>query len=261
MKYLFFLLSSISIYAQNIVSGNVFSEQGYILQNVLVVNMRTNMQTTSNTEGFFSIEASLNDELRFVKDNYERTSHKVFNKDFSTLFSITLIQKSTEIEEVELAFRPTGDINKDINFNSSKKVAKLNKDIAEYVKKPVEEIQPKNKIISSFAPRDPYEGQLNLFSINLIEGSSKGIVSLLLNDDFTKIKNKPTFSEIKDFHKKIKDAFYGEYYIKQGLDEVDFEAYIFFLDNNYQFSENYFANFDSLKIEQLLKILLRKFIK
>lgn len=261
MKYLFFLLSSISLHAQNIISGNIFSEQGYILQNVLVVNMRTNRQTSSNTEGFFSIEASANDELRFVKDNYERTSHKVFNKDFSNLFSITLIHKPTEIEEVKLAFSPTGNINKDMNFNSSKKVAKLNKDIAEYVKKPMVEIQPKSKIISSFASKDPYEGQLNLFSINLIEGSSNGIVGLLLNDDFTKNKRKPTFSEIKDFHKKVKDTFYGEYYIKQGLNEADFDAYIFFLDNNYQFSENYFANFDLLKIEQLLKILLKKFIK
>ncbi|SEN10943.1 hypothetical protein SAMN05421856_1173 [Chryseobacterium taichungense] len=67
MKYLFFLFFSVSMFSQNIVTGKTFSEQGYILKNVLIININTNEKTTSNNEGFFSIKANINDELRFVK--------------------------------------------------------------------------------------------------------------------------------------------------------------------------------------------------
>ncbi|STA63135.1 MULTISPECIES: hypothetical protein [Chryseobacterium] len=56
MKYLFFLFFSVSMFSQNIVTGKTFSEQGYILKNVLIININTNEKTTSNNEGFFSIK-------------------------------------------------------------------------------------------------------------------------------------------------------------------------------------------------------------
>lgn len=64
MKYLFFLFFSVSMFSQNIVTGKTFSEQGYILKNVLIININTNEKTTSNNEGFFSIKAVL---LQLIK--------------------------------------------------------------------------------------------------------------------------------------------------------------------------------------------------
>lgn len=258
MKYLFFLLLSISIYAQNIVSGNTVSEQGYILQNVLVINMRTNKQSTSNNEGFFSIQANINDELRFVKDNYERGSKKVFNQDFSNLISITLIQKPTEIEEVKLAFNPTGDINKDMNFKTSRKNKLLNDEIQDYIKTHPEEKKDQKVVTPTFGVPDMYQGQVNILSIGT--NGSGGIVGLIAKEIFKKDKRKPNFSEIQDFHKKIKESFYGDYFTKQGMDEFEFESYLIYLDNKYKFSEKYFNNFDTFDIEKKLKNLLQDYI-
>lgn len=262
MKFLIFIFISTISYAQNIVSGNVVSEYHTVLSNVVVVNIGTDKKVLTDNEGSFKIEANVNDELRFIKENYERGSKVVHNNDFLTPMSIQLVRVPIEIEEVNVITKPTGNLGRDSkNHNSSEKVLALNNEVKEYVKKPVIEIQPKNEIPSSFAPRNPYEGQLNLFSIDLLGGSLKGVTGLLINEGSEKNIRKPNFSEIQNFHKKVKEAFYGDYYIKRGLNEADFDAYIVYLDDKYKFSENYFSNFDSSKIEQILKILLKEFIK
>lgn len=260
MKYLFFLFSSSLIYTQSIVSGNVLSENGFAIQNVLVVNIKTGNKIFTNNKGNFKIEANINDELRFIKENYERVSKVIYNNDVLYPMSIQLIKVPVEIEEVNITPKLTGNLEKDSkNHSLYEKTIALNDDIRQYVKKPMTEIQPKNNIPSSFAPRDPYAGQLNLLSIS-IGGASGGLIGLLLNEGIKKNKIKPNFSEIQNFHKKVKETFYGDYYIKQGLNESDFDAYIVYLDNKYMFSDNYFNNFDSSEIEKILKNSLKEFI-
>lgn len=246
--------------AQTYVSGNVVSEYHTVLNNVMVVNIRTDKKVFTGNEGSFKIEANVNDELRFIKENYERGSEIIKNSDFLTPLSIQLVRVPIEIEEVDIATKLTGNLAKDSkSHNPSEKVVTLNNEIKEYIKKPITEIQPKNNIPSSFAFRDPYAGQLNLLSIS-IGGKSGGLIGLLLNESVKKNKMKPNFSDIQNFHKKIKENFYGDYYIKRGLNESDFDKYIFYLDNKYKFSENYFSNFDSSKIEEILKNSLKEFI-
>ncbi|REC62957.1 hypothetical protein DRF65_06895 [Chryseobacterium pennae] len=259
MRFIFFLLFSTFSYAQSSVSGNTVSEQGYIIQKVLVINVRTNEQKFSDTKGFFNIKANINDELRFVKENYERSSRKIFSQDFSNLISVTLIQKPTEIEEVTLAFNSSGDIKKDMNFNSSKKTAKLNNDISEYLKKPMAETQPKNNIPSSFAPRNPYEGQLNLLSISS-GGTSGGLVGFLLKQSIKK-NVKPTYAQIQEFYKKIKNSLYGDYFVNNGLNEFEFEEYVIHIDRKYNLSEKYWNNFKKNEIDNLLKKSIKDYLK
>ncbi|UZT99093.1 hypothetical protein ODZ84_05870 [Chryseobacterium fluminis] len=67
------------------------------------------------------------------------------------------------------------------------------------------ETQPKNNIPSSFAPRNPYEGQLNLLSISS-GGASGGLVDFLLKQSIKKT-TKPTYAQIQEFYKKIKTLF------------------------------------------------------
>lgn len=260
MKYLFFLLLSISIYAQNIVSGTVVSENNFVLQNVMIVNIKTGNKVFSDNEGRFNIVAKKNDELRFIKGNFERGSKIVQNNDFITPLSIQLVRIPIEIEEVKIVNRPSGDLGKDSkNYNTSEKVVALNKDIRQYLKTPLAESPSKNNIPSSFAPKDPYAGQLNLLSVG-IGGSSIGVIGLVVKELFEKRKLKPNFLEIQNFHKKVKDTFYGSYYIKRGLNESDFDRYIIYLDDKYKFSENHFSNFDSAQIEKMLKKSLKEFI-
>ncbi len=58
--------------AQIYVSGNVVSEYHTLLSNVMIVNIRTDKKVLTDSEGDFKIEANVNDELRFIKENYER---------------------------------------------------------------------------------------------------------------------------------------------------------------------------------------------
>lgn len=186
MKYFIFLFFNIFLYAQNIVSGHVQSESNFILQDVMVVNVNKGNKGFTNNEGIFKIEADINDELRFLKENFERQSKVIQNKDFITPISIQLVRVPIEIEEVEVVAKLTGNLEKDSKiFSPSEKVVTLNNEIREYVKKPMLEVQPKNSIPSSFAPKDPYEGQVNLLSVS-IGGDSGGVIGLLLKQGVKK---------------------------------------------------------------------------
>ena len=260
MKYLVFLFFSTFIYAQNIVSGNVLSENGFVLQNALVVNMKTGNKTFTNNEGGYKIEANLNDELQFIKENFEKGSKIIQNKDFSTPLSVQLARVPIEIEEVNVVARLTGDLGKDSkNHNSSEKVIALNNNIKEYIKVPLKEVQPKNSIPSSFAPRDPYAGQMKLLSIT-IRDSPGEIIESPAKEFFKKNKPKPSFSEIQNFYKKIKQTFYWKYFEDYGVDEFEFESYIIFLDKKYKLVEKYINNFNNFEIEKLLKNSVREYI-
>lgn len=185
--------------AQNYVSGNVVSENYIVLRNVLIVNVKTDKKVLTNNEGSFKIEANANDELRFIKENYERGSKVIKNSDFQTPLSIQLVQVPIEIEKVEITTKLTGNLIKDSkSHNPSEKVVTLNNEIKEYIKNPMTEIQPKNNIPSSFAPRDLYAGQINLLRISIMGGSSSGLVKLLIDEAVKKDKRKPNFSKIQN---------------------------------------------------------------
>jgi hypothetical protein len=125
MKYLFLIFSSITIYSQNIISGRVLSDNGFVVYNVEIVNMRNGSKALSNDEGYFKIEARTNDELRFLKENFERGSKVIQNYDFLTTLSIQLVRVPIQIEEVKVAMKPTGNLGKDasrIKIDHSKEI-------------------------------------------------------------------------------------------------------------------------------------------
>ncbi|SIT96133.1 hypothetical protein SAMN05660493_00805 [Epilithonimonas bovis DSM 19482] len=115
LKYLLFFFFNTIMYAQNFLSGNVLSEGGFVLQNVTIVNMKNGNKTFTNNEGYFKIEAQKNDELRFIKENFERESKVIQNVDFLIPMFIKLDRIPIEIEEVKVVIKPTGDLNKDVN--------------------------------------------------------------------------------------------------------------------------------------------------
>lgn len=259
MKYLFFVFFSAIFHAQGIVSGNVFSEQGGVLPRIFIINLETNEQIISNNDGSFSIKAHINDELRFIKENYERHSKRISSQDFYNPLSITLIQIPIEIEEVKLGFNSTGNIKRDMNFNISRKNKLLNDEIQNYIKTHPEEKKDPKIGSSTFGAPDMYQGQVNILSVGA--GASGGVLGLVAKALLKKDKHKPNFSEIQEFHRKVKESFYGSYFIKKGINEFEFESYIIYLDNNYKFSERYFNNFDTFEIEKKLKSLLEDYIK
>lgn len=132
-KYLFFLIFVFPLKffnSQNLVSGQIFNDSKVALSGVLVVNINTNEKTGSDQNGYFSIRAKENDELRFVRLNYERASTIIKSENFYIPIRILMVYDAELIETVDVSFLPSGDLGKDSSqLNKVDKVAQLEKNI------------------------------------------------------------------------------------------------------------------------------------
>ncbi len=104
------------------------------MPDVIVINIRTDERATTNKEGHFMILAKLGDELRFVKNGYERMNKRISSENISSPLNITLIRSLATIEEVEVKKGLTGDLKIDSKTVSTpQKVQKLRNDIDRYI--------------------------------------------------------------------------------------------------------------------------------
>lgn len=106
----FFFCIVTHFFCQQKVSGRTMSDNDMVLAAVLVVNMTTDKKVYSNSSGEFSIEASENDEIRFVKKGYERVSKKVYSTEVP--INAVLERIPEEIEEVEIVSANGSKIDK-----------------------------------------------------------------------------------------------------------------------------------------------------
>lgn len=129
--FLLLVLSfSTTLFSQK-VSGTVSDEDQNPIPVVLVFNMKTEQKTYTNINGEFIIDASANDELRFIRQGFERSFKVLTSQDFYTPFSIIIFRTVQEIEEVKVpAVRLTGDLNQDSrNLTKFDKVANLQREL------------------------------------------------------------------------------------------------------------------------------------
>ncbi len=158
LKLLFFLTSFffIHLHAQNYIFGKVISEDNAEIQEVTVINIRTDERGVTNRDGHFMVSGRAGDELRFVKAGYERIVRKVSKENIESPLNITLARATILIPEVEIKQGLTGDLKIDTkNLNRPKKVDKLIKDMDRYIAqksdprilaaKPGEFVQPKGQ--------------------------------------------------------------------------------------------------------------------
>lgn len=123
----FFFCITAHLFCQQKVSGKTMSENDMVIASVLIVNISNDKKVYSNSSGEFSIEASQNDEIRFVKKGYERVSKKV--SSLRIPMDVILVRIPEEIEEVEVV-SISGNLSKDSkNLTKVDKVAQLKKDI------------------------------------------------------------------------------------------------------------------------------------
>lgn len=140
--FVFLIFSLTHFSAQNYIFGDVSNESGQKISSVLIVNMKTQQKTLSSSDGYFSIMANVGDELRFVRQNYERVSLKVGTNNSTSFLNVTMVNIPIEIEELDLGFRPSGDLAKDSKrLNKIDKIAQLQSDIG--LPKPVD--KPREK--------------------------------------------------------------------------------------------------------------------
>ena len=111
-NFIFFILiiPLLKIYSQNAVSGNVYNENQVPLSGVLVVNIDNDLKSITDENGHFVINANAGNELRFVRQNYERASAIVSSNSYFFRINITMIFAPTDIEEVKLNPKLSGDL-------------------------------------------------------------------------------------------------------------------------------------------------------
>lgn len=133
--FIVFLFAFALVQAQEYVFGKITNESNSEIQDVTVLNVRTDERTATNRDGHFMILARLGDELRFVYSGYQRKSVRVSQENFKTAINIVLPKEEIAIEEVTIAKRLTGDLKIDSKtFGKSTKVKKLEADLNQYMK-------------------------------------------------------------------------------------------------------------------------------
>lgn len=107
---LFFVFLFNTLFSQQTVTGRITDNDGESISSVIVINMSTDKKIYSNAEGMFAIEAFPNDELRFVKEGFNRGSKRVLTNGINSELLITLIPIPKDVGEVKVVRKPTGDL-------------------------------------------------------------------------------------------------------------------------------------------------------
>ncbi len=259
--FLFFGFAALS--AQQYVIGKVISEFGNQLPFVTVLNVQTDTQVQTDQEGNFIIPAQPKQELRFVKKGYDRVTKMVTSEDFSKNLAVTLTKLAIEIAEVEITFKPTGNLKKDSKkFDENPKIAQLNANMNNYMRtKPTETFSTlKTPSTISFGPNYS-AGQVNLFSVGNGGGGIIGGIYGIVKKSVGPKKTKANFSEQQAFYRRVKEEVNMDYFIEYGLEEHQLDAFIIYADRTYQLAKNFRKDFDAVKILGFLRAAFQEYIK
>ncbi|MGG5208797.1 hypothetical protein ACQWU4_07595 [Chryseobacterium sp. MIQD13] len=247
------------------VSAEVFSQQkitGIITDNskrninpVLVINVSSQKSTLSDTSGNFTIEASENDELRFVKEEYYRVDKKLKKEDFDSPLMITLDKMEIEIPEVKIAYRPTGNLERDNkHLNESRKVTSLRSELDEYMKSPLNEPLPDNTLSKTFSGQDYKAGQVDVL------GVFNAAVGLFKKATEPKI-TKADYTETQDFLKRVKEEIDLGFLKKYGMDEEQIDHFLVYANDTRTMAKKYRKNFKADIVEYELKVAFAEYRK
>ena len=261
-KFLFFtfLFAFGFISAQQYVIGKVTTEADTKVPGVIVFNVHTEEMAKTDGDGNFIIKATTADELRFIKNNFERVAVKVKPDDFSKPLNISIQLRAQLIEEVEIAFKPTGNLRKDVRaLDRPKKVEDLNNDLAKWMQLEPTMAYPSNKMPSTLVlGPDMKSGQISLFSSG--GGGLLGAVIKSISKAAQPAKTTADYAETQAFYKRVKENIDLDYFYKHGIDEYQFEMLLAFVDGKYELAKNFRSNFNKTAIEFYLKKELKDFM-
>jgi len=190
------LFISYFIFSQ-LIRGKIISDSVSVNQ-VLVINIKSQEKTYSDFQGQFFIDANLGDEIRFLKDGYERKIITVKNQN-DLLIHINKL--AIEIEEVEVRKKLSGDLRQDSKlFDENKKKITLNNDLKVYFKAP-----------SSEELLKPKHGEF-------VQPVGGGI-------SFGKIDDKWTLTDLIEW---IRENFKDDYFISMGLSFSEINSFLYY---------------------------------
>lgn len=191
------------VFSQETIVGKITDDNDISLGSVTVINMSTDQKSVTNSSGEFSIEASKNDELRFVKNGYERFSRRVLTDGINYQLSITLIKLAEEIEEVKVV-KLSGDLNKD-----SRAVAKVDK--SEIVEDAVGLPQPVGKMREK-----PAEVKQVLLPMLLGQLNVQGVYDLV-SGKARRQKRAYKYDDLQEHILWVRKRVEDEYFTKTGI--------------------------------------------
>jgi hypothetical protein len=216
LKIFFFILVFFSLavmFSQQKISGRILSENDMVISNVLVINVSNDKKTYSDATGNFTIEANLNDEIRFSKAGYERASKKIF--DYNSPINVLLIRIPEEIKEVEI-LNLTGDLNKDSKrLAKEDKFAKLQKDIG--LPRPPEIAREKAPELS-----DAFVIGFPMAAINI------DALYKVISGDARRMKNLYKFEDLQRHLKWVVSRLDSKYFSSLGISEEKINEFLQF---------------------------------
>ncbi|PIF43224.1 hypothetical protein CLU96_0128 [Chryseobacterium sp. 52] len=249
------LFVSAEVFSQKQVTGVIADHTNSNINPVLIINISTHKSTLSGTSGSFIIEASENDELRFVKEGYYRFDKKMTKEDFGAPLMINLEKAEIEIPEVKITYKPTGNLERDNkHLNESRKVVSLRSELDEYMKSPLNEALPDNTISNTFKGQDYKVGQVNLL------GVLDAAVGLFRKATELKI-TKANYTETQSFIKQIKDEMDLQFLKKYGMDDEQIDKFLVYANDTRTMAKKYRKNFKIDLVEFELKVAFAEYKK
>lgn len=185
---LFFVFLGLSLFSgQNSVSGVILTEENLPLGKVLIINMKTNQKTYSDEVGNFQISAQISDEIRLVRESYDRISFRVKPADFGQKLSFQMKRTEKQIEAVEII--------------SKQKIVEINKHIG--VPNGVKS-RPK-----AYSSKDIIKGV----------GLNLDAVDQLISGDARRRKNLYKYEDTQEIIEKIRVLLREDYFIEKQIPE------------------------------------------
>ncbi|NML70316.1 hypothetical protein HHL23_10955 [Chryseobacterium sp. RP-3-3] len=248
------LFISAEFFSQQQATGIVTDNGKSNINPVLIINVSNQKSTLSDASGKFSIEASENDELRFVKEGYYRMDKKMGKENFNSPLMVSLEKVEIEIPEVKITYKPTGNLERDNkHLNESRKVVSLRSELDEYMKSPMNEALPDNTISKSFK-QDYGAGQVSIL------GVLDAAVGLFKKATELKI-TKANFTETQDFIKKVKQEADLTFLTKYGMGEEQIDQFLLYANDTRTMAKKFRKNFKIDVVEYELRVAFAEYRK
>ncbi|UHO37816.1 hypothetical protein H5J24_19645 [Chryseobacterium capnotolerans] len=244
---LYIILSLISgiLLSQQKITGRVTDNSNANINPVLIINVSKNISVLTDSSGKFVIDANENDEIRSVKEGFYRASKKVSKEDFNTPVLMILQKAEIQIPEVKIAFKPTGNLEKDSKrLSESQKLRSLKSDMSKYMKSPLTEPLPDKTISKTFTGHDFNAGQVDVLgvigkAINLFTNASKPKIT------------KANYIEFQDFMIQLKNEVNLDFLRKYGMEDEQIDTFLLYAEETRYLSKKFRKDFnkDVLRFE------------
>lgn len=239
------LFLSLKLQSQTYLFGKTVNENQIPLSGTEIINITTEQKSVTDSDGNFMIRGSVGDQIRFVRLNYEREILYLSTDSFTTSIVINMKYSAQEIEEVTIAYKPTGDLKEDLkHLPKNEKTERLRRDIAQSLRYKQTEVIPRLSTPSAFAPPNYSAGTVS------VAGVASALSQLLGN------KPKPTkatYAESKDFLEKLKANINLKYYLQYGITEEQLDLFLAEANRDLKLAIIYRDNFNISEIESLLR--------